>query len=369
LGIRGKYNLLLGTNKFLKIEVLLAISLLVGQRLFESFSKFGEMVNMWKKILVILFVFVGFYLAAHFYIRWKNTVTDNVTKLGKLIPCEPNEVDSFEFGSTTGALQEVRRVDQKKSGEPPAIQFENSEWKLVGTPTMEADQVITTAIVSGACEIYDPIPTKESEFSEAGTAIKKLVVRISKSGKLDTWGLDYISSAANRVVYLKATDPSGDIKYYKTQTKLLPLISLSVKEMANLRFMRMLADNINKVTVNVKGREEFSMERNGDHWDIFQAGKKLGKGSEESVKFVNRFTTLKALSADYDQLNPSMCDPKIAKASVILEGIANKKEILAFDYEKNGPIRACNSEREAVFTIHKDFATYLNVGVEKLLAK
>jgi hypothetical protein len=323
---------------------------------------------MGKKIAIILFVFVGFYMGAHFYIRWKNTVTDNVTKIAKLIPCEPNDIVSFEFGATSGELQEVRRVDQKKEGEPAIVQFENSEWKLMGSPMIEADQALATAIVSGACEIYDPVPTRESEFLETKGSIKKLVIRTTISEKQEVWNLEFASSESNRDIFLKATDPKGSVKFYKTQSKLLPLISRSPKEMANLRFMRMQADNINKVVVSLKGRSDFSMERNGDNWDILSGGKKIGKGSEEATKFVNRFTTLRAIGANYGELNPSLCDPKIAKASVVIEGIANKKEILFFDYGKTGAIRGCNSEREAVFTIHQDFIPYLSADVKTLLA-
>ena len=55
----------------------------------------GRNEGMTKKISGLFLIFIACYLGAHFYIRHKNTVYDDVSKIGRLIECEQNE---FKIG-------------------------------------------------------------------------------------------------------------------------------------------------------------------------------------------------------------------------------------------------------------------------------
>lgn len=325
-----------------------------------------------KKIAVILFVFVGFYMAAHYYIRWKNTVTDNVTKVKKIIPCEPNDVQSIRFSGPPMTAEgvgemEIVRVDQKSPGVPPILQFEQSEWKISGSIQREADQVLTTGIVAKICEIYDPIPTKEEEFTQAGGMKSKVSAKMKVGEAESEWKLEFTDLTKDRLVVMKISENDESPKFYKTAAKLSQLISLASKDYVNTRLMRMSADAINRVSVHFSRGESFQMERNGEGWDLKQGDVALGAGNEESVRFVNRFTTLKATKVNYEELNPGICDPDRAKARVQMEGLNGRQELLSFDYGKTGDIKACNSQRVAIFTIHRDFVKFLETPVKKMV--
>lgn len=322
-----------------------------------------------KKIAIILFVFVGFYMAAHYYIRWKNTVTDNVTKVKKIIPCEPNDVTSIRFLGPQPGQEEVEivRSDTKEPGVPAVLQFELSEWKISGSPQREADQVLSTGIVAKICEIYDPIPTKEEEFQQAGGTKSKISAKIKVAETETQWTLEFSDLTKDRLVVMKINENNESPKYYKTAAKLAQLISLPPKDFVNTRLMRMSADSINRVSVHFTRGESFQMERNGEGWDLKQADKALGAGNEESVKFVNRFTTLRATKVSYEELNPNLCDPDKARVRVQVEGLNQQIELLSFDYTKTGDIKACNSQRVAIFTIHRDFVKFLETPLNKMI--
>ncbi len=324
-----------------------------------------------KKIAIILGIFVGFYLSAHYYIRWKNTVTDNVTKVKKIISCEPNDITSIKIvhsGSNgTGLL--IQRVDPKVPGAPAALQFEQSEWKILAEPKIEAEQSLTTGIAAKICEIYDPIPSKEEEFQQLGGAKVTLDVSAAKDGSESSWKLEFTGLGNDRLVVMKLSEGGGSPKYYKTAAKLFQLATLPQKEFVNTRLMRMQADNINRMSVGFAKGKSFRLERNAEGWDVFAGDKALGKGNEEAVRFVNRFTTLKAIAVNYEELNPNVCDPDKGSATVQIEGLNNRVELLSFHYGKNGPIKACNSQREAIFTIHRDFVPFLETPMSKMLGE
>ncbi len=320
-----------------------------------------------KKIAIILGVFVGFYLAAHYYIRWKNTVTDNVTKVKKIIPCEPNQIVGLKIGSKDAPTMEIRRVDQPTPGAPPALQFEQSEWKILGEHKMEAEQALTTGIVAKVCEIYDPIPVREEEYVRLGGAKVTLLAVGSVEGSESTWSMEFTDLGQDRLVVMKLSEGGESPKYYKTAAKLSQLISLPPKDFINTRLMRMPADAINRMSVGLAKGKSFRLERNGEGWDLYEGEKQLGSGSDEAIRFVNRFTTLKAIDVNYGELNPNVCDPDKGTATVQIEGLNNRVELLSFQYGKAGPIKACNSQREAIFSIHRDFLPFLETPVKKML--
>ena len=68
-----------------------------------------------RKSLGLLGLFIAFYLGAHYYIRWKNTVTDDVTKIGRLVECQPNDARELTLHQvTSGKAEELsfRRADE-----------------------------------------------------------------------------------------------------------------------------------------------------------------------------------------------------------------------------------------------------------------
>jgi hypothetical protein len=328
-----------------------------------------------KKIAIILLVFVCFYLGAHFYIRWKNRVTDDVSKVTQLVACDANEVRGIKIFTSKGDKESELsfvRVDQPGGGVPPAAQLAASEWKYESPLTGEADATAMIRFASMFCEIYDPAPTRDEEYAPGAAPVDRVVFDLGSKG-IHT--LRFGKTAEERMVVTRYEGPDGSSRTVKIPPKIMQLASQEPKLYLNTRVMRMTADNINVATVYRGDKESFSLERQGDGWKILIDGKEVGPGSEEAQKFVNRLSTLKAIKVDAEALSPTNCERAQSRMSVELEGVGGREEAIFFQYKpegkgkgKPGDITVCNTARDALFTVHRDLIPYLEVPVEKLKA-
>lgn len=328
-----------------------------------------------RKITIILLIFVCFYLGAHFYIRWKNRVTDDSSKVTQLVQCDPNEVRGIKIFSRKGGKDTAlsfSRVDQAEAGVPSAAQLSAAEWKYEAPLTGEADAAVMIRFASMFCEIYDPAPTRDEEYSEGTAPVDRVVFNLGEKGEHT---LRFGKTAEERMVVTRYEGPSGASRTVKIQPKIMQLASQDPAAYLNTRVMRMSADNINVATVYYGAKEGFKLERQGEGWKVLVGGKEVGAGSEEAQKFVNRLTTLKALKVDAEALSPANCERAQSKISVELAGVGNRKEALFFQYrpepkgkEKASGVTVCNTARDALFTVHRDLIPYIEMPVEKLKA-
>lgn len=324
-----------------------------------------------KKIAIILLVFVCFYLGAHFYIRWKNRVTDDSSKVTQLVACDPNEVKGIKIAGKDGKELLFTRVDQAAAGVPPAAQLAAAEWKYESPLSGEADAAAMIRFASMFCEIYDPAPTRDEEYAPGAAPVESVTFNLGEKGEHT---LRFGKTAEERMVVTRY-EGGGSSRTVKIQPKIMQLASQPAAAYLNTRVMRMTADNINVATVYRGSKESFALERRGDGWRVMAAGKEIGPGSEEAQKFVNRLSTLKALKVDSEALNPANCDRAQSQISVELTGVGDRKEALFFQYQpepkgkgKARGVTVCNTARDALFTVHRDLIPYIEVPAEKLKA-
>lgn len=321
-----------------------------------------------KKIGIILLVFVCFYMGAHFYLRWKNSAREDVTKVAKLVDCDANKVRALKIAPPEAIEKyessEFTRVDKAAEGVPAAAQLAASEWRITKPVSGEADGPTLVRIASMFCDLYDPAHVSPEEFKHPAA---KLTVEVEGQGEHVLW---MGPATSDRMVVSRHRAPDGTEQTVKIPPNLLQVTSLKPAEYLNLRVLRMSADNVNSVSVFEGEREKFKLERQGDGWRVLSAGKDMGAGSEEARKFVNRLSTLKAVKADEKALSPTHCERGTSRMSVELVGVGDRKEALYFQYSKNkkGPVSACNTARDALFTVHQDFIPYLETPLERMRA-
>jgi hypothetical protein len=289
-----------------------------------------------------------------------------------LVQCDPNEVKGIRITQKDGKQLSFTRVDQATAGVPPAAQLAAAEWKYESPLSGEADAAVMTRFASMFCEIYDPAPTRDEEYSAGAAPVDQIAFSLGEKGEHT---LRFGKTAEERMVVTRY-EGGGASRTVKIQPKIMQLASQNPAAYLNTRVMRMAADNVNVATVYHGAKESFTLERKGDGWIVLAGGKELGAGSEEAQKFVNRLSTLKALKVDAEALSPANCERAQSKVSVELTGVGNRKEAFFFQYkpeakgkEKAGGLTVCNTARDALFTVHRDLIPYIEVSAEKLLAK
>jgi hypothetical protein len=324
-----------------------------------------------KKIAIILLVFVCFYLGAHFYIRWKNKASDDVSKATQLVACDPNEVRTIKIFRKDDKELSFTRADQAAAGVPPAAQLAAAEWKYESPLVGEADAAVMIHFASMFCEIYDPAPVRDEEFTPGAGAADRIVFGLGEKGEHT---LRFGKAAEERMVVTRY-EGNGSSRTVKMQPKIMQLASQEPGAYLNMRVMRMAADNINLATVYHGTKEIFTLERQGDGWRLMASGKEIGPGSEEAQKFVNRLSTLKALKVDSEALSPTNCERAQSKISVEFSGVGGRKEALFFQYKpeaknKKNPaiVTVCNTARDALFTVHRDLIPYIELSAGQLKA-
>jgi hypothetical protein len=320
-----------------------------------------------RKIGIILFLFVGFYMAGHYWIRWRNTITDDVTKLSRLVECEANQVRALSIDTPPESL-EFQRVDSSAEGTPAPLQLMNSEWNMTAPIKGEADAAMMASLAAMVCETYDPISLRDSEWTANSGTTRGISFTVSEGPSKGAHILEFGSITADRMVMIRYTSPAGTVRVVKVPSKIFQQASLKPRQYLNMRVMRMSSDNINRVSVSQKGKELFSLERAGSGWTVNSGGKLLGPGSEEADKYVNRLATLRAIKVESEDLSPANCDPASSRITAKVSGVGDKSETIFFQYGKVGAVTACNTAREALFTLHRDFVKYLETPAEKLLA-
>jgi hypothetical protein len=328
-----------------------------------------------KIVGILLTVLVMSYLGAHYWIRWKNTVHDDVTKLSRLVECEPNEVRSITITQAAAGKQEelaFARVDQPQPGVPPAISFAEGEWRYLRPRQGEGDATLLRRIASTLCELYDPIPLRESEMAAAESnperrAVKLSVVLAGKKGE-ETVSIDFGSVSADRMNTVRLGTKDGN-RVVKIPNRFLHSASLSPDLFLGLQVMKNSGDNIQLATLKVDGKERFTLERAGADWKLVVNGKDNGAASEEANRFVNRLATLKALDVLEPAYEPERCRSMNAKAVVEMRGVAGREEALRFDYGRGGDIAACSTLRRSKFRVHRDLLKYLDVPARALAGK
>jgi hypothetical protein len=321
-----------------------------------------------RKIASLVLLFAAFYMGGHYWIRWKNRITDDTTKSTRLVECDPNQIAKMTITqSLQGEKTELsfERVDARAEGLNSSAQLAASDWRFVGKG--EADLLVVSRMASMLCELYDPIPMRAQEAALAADSrhAQNLVFELSDKGETKSLEIRFIAPTQDRMMLVEYQG-----KFYKILPELFRLSSQETKHYLNYRVVRMSPDTIHAASFIVDGKERFTLEREGAEWRILAAGKVMGRGSEEAGRFVNRISTLRALEIAASDFSRESCEKEKHKVRVELSGLANKKETVYFSgaKSKQDKISACSTGRLARFMVHQDLMKYLNQPVNKLIA-
>jgi hypothetical protein len=308
-------------------------------------------------------------MGAHYYIRWRNTVTDDVTKLGRIVECQANDVRAIRInGVIEGKPQELafERLDHPIPGIPPAADLEQWQWKMSSPLAGVADPALIRRIASALCELYDPIPVRSSDF-RLGPEEKKLEATLATS----------VGEAKVHFEFGVLSRPSTVIRYFgfgQERTVRIPdlfleTISLPIEKYRNKKVLNLDADNIQRATLKVEGKERFTLERAGGDWKVFQNGKEKGAGNAEAGKFVNRISTLEAIEIVAEGFYAPECNSLKANALVQVQDVLGKVSEIRFAYSPNSDLTACSTRGSQKFRIHRDFLPYLDISTKNVLPK
>ncbi|HEY8280349.1 MAG TPA: DUF4340 domain-containing protein [Bdellovibrionota bacterium] len=330
-----------------------------------------------RKLSALAIIFVVFYLCAHYYIRWRNTVTDDVTKLSRLVDCDPADFRSIQIRQISeGKIQELKfeRVDMPEPGLSPAMVAARWEWKYAEPDLGEADPVWMRRIASTICELYDPVPLRPDAFQpvrEGTHYAVRLTATLGAEGLQGSGGLqkaefDFGARAPDRTATLRYRSGSEE-RVVRISERFQQMASLPPEEFRNLRVMRLEADNVQRVSLKIGGKERFSMERTGADWKILRGGKELGQGMDGANRFLNRLASLKALGVEKLDYGSKECEGSKAKAVLELSAVGDRDETLRFDYGRSGEVSACSTARRTKFRVHHEIVRYLDVPASAVL--
>ncbi|MGZ3651311.1 MAG: DUF4340 domain-containing protein [Bdellovibrionota bacterium] len=324
-----------------------------------------------RKILLLVVLFIACYMAAHFYIRYKNTVTDDVTKIGRLANCQPSDARTIKIEQfSDGKKQELffERTDHPAAGIPAVAAMERWSWVMKAPSRGVADPTAIRRIASTLCELYDPTPVRPEEF-RAELATRRLARRVEFT--MDSGAASSVEFGADQdrstVIHYKG--PEGD-KMVRIPDRFLEVVSLPVAEFKNMRLMRLETDNIQKAELTIDGKERFTLERSGADWNVKLNGGLIGAGSEEAAKFLNRLSTLRGIRVMAEDFSAEKCAALKARAVVKAIDLMGQEEKVRFEYGKTGgSLTACSSLGAQEFEVHHDMLPFLDVPLKSVLLK
>ncbi len=322
----------------------------------------------------LLAIFLVAYFGAHFYIRWSNTVTDDVTKKSRLVECHPNdlrEIKIHQVDAGKSRVLEFSRIDKPEPGVPAVTALARWEWKYIQPLKGEAEPVLLRRIAATICELYDPVPLGESDMQPDGRNFahaEVLEATLSGGAEPEKIAFEFGAVAADHSNVVRFHGRRGE-RVVRIADSLQQASSRPAEDFLNLRVMRLEADNVQRATLKVDGTEHFTLERAGADWKVLLGEKEKGAGSDEAGRFVNRISTLRALAVLVSDYSPKECRESRAKAELFLRGLAGREEVLRFSYGKKGDVEACSSARSAKFKVHHDLVKYLEMPLKALLTK
>lgn len=321
-------------------------------------------------------VLIATYLGAHYWIRAKNTVHDDVTKVTSLVSCDPNDVRAISITQVLNGKNEeleFERVDKIVPGVPTASAYAQADWRYLKPSQGEADATLLRRIASTVCELYDPIMLKEAgtNMPRAADVRAAETLRVALKEKDGERKLEFSfgSPGTDRLVDVVLKNDGRVKGAAKIPVQLLQAASLPSEQYQSLRVMRIEADNVQTATLRIDGRERFTLERLGADWKVLENGKDKGPASEEANRFVNRLATLKAVGILEPSYGVDLCRRGKTKAIFEVRGVAGREEAVHFDYGKGGDIAACSTARTMKFRVHRDLLKYLEVPAKALASK
>jgi hypothetical protein len=318
-----------------------------------------------KKIAYFLLAFVIAFAAGRGWMWARERAAKAPVQNARLIDCDPNQVRGIRVLRKDGRTLEFHRLDQPRPGVPAAAQLAMAQWRMTGNPETEADASVLSRIASMACDLYNPAPAEGVAFGESAGSAKSLELVTQKDGVAVIHSLDFGGFTANRQALVRYRAGVGDTGVQAQVTpKLLQLSSLEPDEYRNLKVLRFNGDQMMMVSLVAGKQERFTLERDGAGWSIYQKNRKIADGGERANQYVNRFGTLRALAA-----KPAAgvkCDALPYKFKLSFGGVGSRGEELFLDYDKSGPVRACNSARDSLFEVHRDLLQYVDVPAMSL---
>jgi len=318
---------------------------------------------MTRKIAVFLFSFMLAYGVGRAWMYAMKMNAKPAPTSARLIDCDPNQVRGIRLLRKDGTTLEFHRLDQPRAGVPSTVQLSSSQWRMMGSPEVEAEASILARLASMACDLYNPHPAEGEKFTESAGAAKGLELVMQKDDVSTVHALDFGPIAADRQALVRYRGAGEPVQVHVTP-KLLELSSLPIAEYRNLKVLRLNGDQVMMASVLDGKKERFTLERDGAGWSIHQMEKKVSDGGEKANQYVNRLGTLRALSAK--PAEGAKCEARPFKVRIRLTGVGGRDEDLYLDYDQAGPIRACDTARDSFFEVHRDLLKYVDVPAKAL---
>lgn len=293
------------------------------------------------------------------------------TKDNRLVACDPARIKLLRLvrtGKPTGdQTVEMQRTDTASAKAFEARVFDQMDWALTLPVSAEADVAVASRLAASLCETTDQIPVTDGEAADIQPA-NTLVAEEHTDGGVKQHTLHFASRLEGRQVRVWVGDPK-EKRVFKVLAKLAGLIDAPAATFQNRKVARTLPNNVMQAAFSKKGKDVFTLDRNGADWQVVPAGRGAAQGSDEAEKYVNRVANLMALEV-LSSGGSSECEEK-AVYRLAFAGIGGKKEILSFSAPgqfggKKG-LLACSSLRKTAFLVHGDLLKYLDVDPKRLV--
>lgn len=287
--------------------------------------------------------------------------------------CKAHEIRAFTLtrpGGTTGQEAIVfKRVDPELSGVSNTVKSLRAKWEMLSPKPSEADSKLVQRIVSSICYIPRAFALPASEEIEDEHFPFRIGFTWNDRGRDEEWEFAFGDQVSDRrvVMRLRIGDEEG---YFSVPDYFMRITKTDILAFQNRRVMNTPLDSVDSLTVKEKGKEPFTLERNGSDWLLLRGKSSVVVESQRARKFVNRLATMRALSVLDTDFNEEECQEYDRKFEVKVQGRGQPDETIAFNMResrKDLKVSACSSGRNSLFSVHSDVEKYLSASPKEFI--
>jgi hypothetical protein len=335
-----------------------------------------------RKILILVFVFLIALASGLAYRKLQQGQNKKPVTSKSLLACAPAKVDGLQIMRTyqngnTEDLAFVRNLPEGINQSSEAIAQLLAEWTMISPIKTEASNRLLITIPNTICEMSDEFPYTEKEsLSELGLDPPTIETNLVAGEERFTLRLGKKHDAKWVIAAVPEDKEKKKWRIFWAPAKLDFILRLPQKEFQNKLVSKMNIDSVQALRLSVKGKESFTLERNGDEWTTKESGKtNTLQGPEEAEKFANRVGSLQGIGWEKTEFSTEECNKLDASYTIQLEGIGGRTEFIRFtapqtiESLKEKRLLACNSARRALFQVHPDMEKYLKYRAKDLLKK
>lgn len=329
-----------------------------------------------KKIVVLMVIFVVTFGIARLWSNTRNTVSGSNAPRKPIIECSATKVRQISFertGATPGDEKiSLQRVDIAASGLADAIAALDAKWNTTSPEASEANADLSMRLADALCGFFEVVEEKNIEMGNVNLKIEFSEGEAAATGAGKKWTLSFSEKTVRGRVYLSVL---GSSQIYSVPEKIAALFRMPFANYKNRRVMGNRLDNLQLARIKFSNKERFTLERAGADWQISFAKQKNLPTTDEATKFVNRLGTLMAMETFKNEISTEECAKLAPDVTVELEAVAGRKETIHFSKPKQSAFStekrmiACSSEHRALFGVHPDLWSFLDVQPKALMGK